>query len=355
MLKSVPMETIIDFIKKSNNILVVSHRGPDPDAYCSSLFTYQMIKHNFPDKKIQINIEADFKNSRLEFLKGFKEIETRNAVETLKNIKPDLLIVTDMNTWNSLSRTDKDQTEETVKSLGCTVIVIDHHDRIPADFDYYCQMDRFSACDVAYTELVDNCGLKLYPGWEETMLVGIISDSNRFFFSSPVKETFKIVEKALESANTSIQEIESKFVVYTKEQMLVISELMKNLVIGDTYNYSYISWEFYEENILKNHNQSDIKTAKRIFTDDYMLRVEGKSLGFILTPRVSGTPHKSFGCSFRSVAKTYLCTKLAEPLGGGGHDTGAGFEIDAKNLEDAIAKVELHIKGHLHEAVWPSE
>jgi hypothetical protein len=168
-------------------------------------------------------------------------------------------------------------------------------------------------------------------------------------FDSPVHESFKIVEKALESGKTSIQELENKVVEYTYDQMQTISEFMRNIVVKERYNYSSLSWDFYEKSLKENFNKGDFITERRLFSDEFLLRVGRKNLIFTLFPDTANFKRNSYQGSIRSITKSYYCPVFAKYLNGGGHGTATGFTIEAESIAHAIATVEKVIADHIDE------
>lgn len=348
---------IIDLINSAENILVTSHSySTDIDAFASSLFVYNMIRHNFPKKNVAIAIETQ-DTQNLTYMTGYKNIEYTGMLKKIGSLKPDLIIMTDVHTLNGITNNNDEKVAiaELVAKLGTKVAVFDHHPKGQVEYDLYVHENRYSACDVVYTNLVDELGLKLYTGWEETILAGILTDSKRFFYDHPLPKTFKIVEKALESGKTTIEEVENKVYSYTKQQLLIVSELLKNMHEKDIYNYSFMTWDFFDSVLKEGFVKGDYVVARRIFSDDFMLRLGRKSLGFSIYPDTDSMDHRSYHGSIRSLTKTYYCPAFAKYLNGGGHGTGTGFSIKADSMEDAVKMVEKVIAEHIDEAGWPED
>jgi len=60
-----------EFIKQSKKILILTHKGPDVDAFCSSLLLKQILLELYPKKKVVFRAKQ---NPSLK-LPGMKEIE----------------------------------------------------------------------------------------------------------------------------------------------------------------------------------------------------------------------------------------------------------------------------------------
>src|SRR6185312_16790567 len=99
----------------ANTIFISSHIGPDPDAVSSSLLLAEILRKNYPDKAIH-HILEEHPNSDLRFLHRFETISFRPALQALKEVKPDLFIVTDANNFDRVSRTQGAEIREYVKA-----------------------------------------------------------------------------------------------------------------------------------------------------------------------------------------------------------------------------------------------
>ena len=149
-------------IKKYKTIVIARHIGVDPDAMASQIALRDSIKLTFPEKKV---IAVGTGSAKFNFLGKLDKLEKFNNA---------LLIVFDY------------------------AIKIDHHPFI----EKFCDLELIedtatSACEVIM-KLIKNTGLKCNKEIAEVLFMGLVSDSNRFLFSSCTAETFNLVSEYLD-------------------------------------------------------------------------------------------------------------------------------------------------------------
>ena len=103
------------YIKEANNILIISHRGPDPDAFCSMLLLKEAIKQIYPEKIVKIKAKQ-MPNFNIPTM---KDIE---VVEKIEKGDEEFIIITDI---PSLSVCVND--EDSLKDTTTPMMIIDHH------------------------------------------------------------------------------------------------------------------------------------------------------------------------------------------------------------------------------------
>ena len=153
-------------IRMYDEIVIVRHIGPDPDAISSQLALRDSIKESFPNKKVYAVGSGVHK---------FKYIGTLDKVDETKLINP-LLIVVDL---PNLSRIDGAN-----YSLYKDIIKIDHHPHEDHMGEVEIVDTKASSAAEIIAELILNTKLKLNKDIAEKLFIGIVSDSNRFLLST---------------------------------------------------------------------------------------------------------------------------------------------------------------------------
>lgn len=168
---------IIDKIEQYEQIIIHRHVRPDPDAYGSQMGLAELIRHNYPTKKVYVVGEHD---PSLTFL-GFPEVIEDNA------FAGSLIIVTD--TANT-ERIDDQRYKN-----GAELIKIDHHPNDDAYGDLlWVDTTASSASELIY-ELFEEG--KIYKNWSlpssaaRFLFAGIVGDTGRFLFPSATLKTFE--------------------------------------------------------------------------------------------------------------------------------------------------------------------
>lgn len=168
---------IIDKIEQFDTIIIHRHVRPDPDAYGSQMGLAELLRANYPEKKIYVTGEHD---PSLTFLGQPEQV----ADEVFEGA---LAIITDT------ANTDRidDQRYKTAKSI----IKIDHH---PNDDVYgdivWVDTTASSASELIY-ELFE--AGKEEKGWvlsnesARFLFAGIVGDTGRFLFPSATLKTYE--------------------------------------------------------------------------------------------------------------------------------------------------------------------
>lgn len=165
-------------IKKYKTIVIARHIGVDPDAMASQIALRDSIKLTFPEKKV---IAVGTGSAKFNFLGKLDKLEKFNNA---------LLIVTDTPDRRRVDGPNVDDFDYAIK--------IDHHPFI----EKFCDLELIedtatSACEVIM-KLIKNTGLKCNKEIAEVLFMGLVSDSNRFLFSSCTAETFNLVSEYLD-------------------------------------------------------------------------------------------------------------------------------------------------------------
>ncbi|MFF5994326.1 bifunctional oligoribonuclease/PAP phosphatase NrnA [Lysinibacillus sp. KU-BSD001] len=168
---------IIDTIENYDCIIVHRHVRPDPDAYGSQFGLAEIIKHNYPTKKVYTVGEHD---DSLTFMR----IPEKVADEVYTGA---LVIVTD--TANT-ERIDDERYRN-----GDFLIKIDHHPNDDQYGDFLWVDTSASSCSEMIYELYEEG--KVYKNWTlsdeaaRLLFAGIVGDTGRFLFPSATLKTFE--------------------------------------------------------------------------------------------------------------------------------------------------------------------
>lgn len=168
---------IYKIIKKYNKIIIARHKGVDPDAMASQIGLRDSIRLTFPEKEVYAIGSAPHR---------FSYIGKLDKPDDLSNA---LLIVCDTPDLKRIDGADPANFLYTIK--------IDHHPFID-DFGglEYIVPEASSASELVM-ELIDETRLKCNSLVAQTLYYGLVSDSNRFLFSTSSYKTFALVSKFL--------------------------------------------------------------------------------------------------------------------------------------------------------------
>lgn len=168
---------ILEAIKAHQTIIIHRHQKPDPDAIGSQVGLAEILRHNFPDKRVLVT--------------GYDE-PTLTWLATMDSVSDHdydgaLVIVTDT---ANLERIDDGRYDQ-----GALLIKLDHH---PNDQPYgdLCLVDTTaSSASEMVTDLALTTGLNLPLSAVRLLYAGIVGDTGRFLFPNATAKTFSIAGK----------------------------------------------------------------------------------------------------------------------------------------------------------------
>lgn len=169
---------ILKAIKKYDTIVIARHVGVDPDALCSQLALRDLIKFNFPNKKV------------LAIGTGSTRFTHIGKLDRMENVENALLIVTDT--------PDKRRVDSVNFSQYSFIIKIDHHPFVEKFANIELIDEHASSASEIIMKFILDTKLELNSQIAELLFMGLVSDSNRFLFNSCTAKTFSLVSYYLD-------------------------------------------------------------------------------------------------------------------------------------------------------------
>ena len=312
--------TLESMILEAKNVMIMGHQNPDIDSLGSSLGIYRLAK--------TLGKEAYVVTENLGMNLG-KFVDTLNAEEEYQNViidskeainkisKDTLLIVVDTHKKNFVQAPE-------LLSKTDNIVVIDHH-RKSADFIdnaalTFQEVYASSAAELV-TEIIQYIDRKieLKPIEIESLYGGIMVDTKNFTFKTGVR-TFEAAAY-LRKFGVDIIKVKKWFQA-DLESYNVIANIVKNAEMID----HSIAISIYDETG-KNANTICAKAA------DELLTISDITASFVI-----GDTGDNICISGRSIGEINV-QLILEKLGGGGHITLAGAQLENMTLEEA--KTEL--------------
>lgn len=308
-------QALENLIKKSKKVMIMGHMNPDMDCVGASLGIYRLAK----SLEKNAYIVMDTKTSTLEtFRKSIEKDEEYedviiNKEVALENIEEDtLLVVVDTHKLNYVESTEL---LEKVKE----VVIIDHHRR-SADFiesaTLTFQEVYASSASELVTELIQYVEeeIELKTIEAESLYAGIMMDTKNFTYKTGVR-TFEAAAY-LRKCGVDIIRVK-KWFQSNLESFNRIAEIVgKAEIINDT-----IAISTYEEKA-KDVNVVCAKAA------DELLTISEITASFVI-----GQLDDKVCISGRSIGDINVQIIL-EKLGGGGHITLAGAQVEDMTMEE---------------------
>lgn len=305
-----------NLIKESKKVMIMGHTNPDMDCIGASMGIYRLTK--------SLNINAYIiKNENTSILQAFNEsIEKEEEYEdtminkevALENIDEDtLLIIVDTHKKSYVESPE-------ILEKANKVVIIDHHRR-SADYIEnatltFQEVYASSAAELV-TELLQYAETKveLKTIEAESLYAGIMMDTKNFTFKTGVR-TFEAAAY-LRKCGVDIIRVK-KWFQSNLESYNKIADIVKEAEIVN----GSIGISTYEDNA-KDANVICAKAADELLT-----------IGDITASFVIGQLEDKVCISGRSIGDINVQVIL-EKLGGGGHITLAGAQIEGKTIEEA--------------------
>lgn len=305
-----------ELIQESDNVIIMGHSHGDMDSIGSSMGLYRLTKTLGKEAKVVSEVTGIGLNKFIETAKMNEEYtECFITVEEAKNlIKPNtLLIVVDTNKKNYV------ESQELLEMIP-RVVVIDHHRR---STDYienavltFHEVYASSASELV-TEIIEysQVEVELTTIEIEALYAGIVLDTKNFTFKTGVR-TFEAAAY-LRKCGVDIIKVKKWFQNDLETYQAISNIVSKSEIINDS-----IAISIYD----KNDKNANIIAAKAA---DELLTIGGITASFVL-----GQTDEKVYISGRSIGDINVQIIL-EKLGGGGHITLAGAQLENISLEDA--------------------
>ena len=319
-------------ITESENVIIMGHSNADIDSMGSSLGIYRLAK--------SLNKEAHVVNAflgtsiecYLEALKAEEEYKDIfvNKTEALNKISEETLLV--------IVDTNKNNYVEVPELLEKTnkIVVIDHHRKSPEFIENtmltFHEVYASSAAELV-TEILQyaETEVDLTSLEAEGLYAGIMMDTKNFTFKTGVR-TFEAAA-FLRKKGIDILKIKKWFQSNLKNYNQ-IADIVKNAEItNDTIGIS-----IYEKED-KNANLICAKAA------DELLTISDITASFVL-----GKSGDKIFVSGRSIGEINV-QLILEKLGGGGHITVAGAQLEGLTLEEAKQELIIRINEYFSEII----
>ena len=311
-------------IKKSNNIVIVTHWSPDGDAMGSSLGLYNyLIKVK---KKVTVIVPNEYPEF-LKWLPGDNKVlnhQTDSAKAEAVVKKADAIFTLDFNSYKRIEKLG-----EVIAVSTAVKVLIDHHQQ-PDKFAkvVYHDVKACSTCEMVYNLIVGLGHKKLIDKKIAACLyTGIMTDTGSFRFPSVSSHTHLVLADLLKCGAVPNQIHEAIYDTYAYNRLKLIGySILQKMIVLPGKNIAYISLS---EDELKQfeYQKGDTEglvnyplTMKGIKFSAYFAEMDGK-----------------VKISFRSKGKFDVNQFARTYFGGGGHINAAGGRSDL-SLNDTIAK-----------------
>ncbi len=317
-------------IQESSRVMIMGHSNSDMDCMGSSMGLYRIVKTLEKEVNLVLNTNGNNLEAFLDELQTEQEYDNLiiTPQEAISKIDDDtLLIVVDTNKKNYVESLD-------LLEKAKKIVVIDHHRRSP---DYienatltFHEVYASSASELV-TELVEyaQSDLELTNIEAEALYAGIMMDTKNFTFKTGVR-TFEAAAY-LRKSGVDIIKVKKWF-----QSNLDTYNKISNIIGKAELVYDTIAISIYDEE----DKEANIICAKAA---DELLTISNITASFVL-----GKLDDKICISGRSIGDINVQIIL-EKLGGGGHITLAGAQVEGMDIEEAKQELVNRINEYFSE------
>ena len=205
---------ILKKIREFNTIVIARHIGPDPDAITSEVALRDIIKLNFPEKKVYAIGSGVSK---------FKCFGILDKISEDVSFNDALLIILDVPRFDRVDGPKKEEFKYTIK--------IDHHPCEEGVTDLELVDDTAASCTQMITDFVFDTKLKINKEIAETLYAGIVADSDRFLLSYTSPKTLYLAAMLMEKYKIDIMSTYNKLYERPMKERKFESFLITNLKV----------------------------------------------------------------------------------------------------------------------------
>lgn len=305
-------QKIMNEIKKAETIIIHRHQRPDPDAIGSQIGLSELIKTNYPEKRV---FTAGVDIRTLSFLSSMDR-------PSLEDYEEALIIILD--TANAPRIDGKDALFH-----GNKIIKIDHH----PDEDQYGDIEWVDTTASSTSELITDFWvtfsdeLSLSNEGARHLYAGMVGDTNRFLYRGTSPKTMRLAAELMEKdfSHTQLNETMNEM---SPEVAKLTAYIYENLKVSENGVGSVIL----TNDLLESFGLTDEDTHQIVSLPG---SIQGVLNWGIFVEQANG----SFRCRLRS--KGPIINEIAKEHRGGGHPLASGANAkDIIEIERILEKFE---------------
>ncbi|WP_025755430.1 DHH family phosphoesterase [Mycoplasmopsis cricetuli] len=308
-----------------NSIVIFHHIRPDGDCLGSQFGLAELIKVNFPDKKVYC--VGDAKNTF-----SFLNLK-HDLVPNKKILKQSLAVIVDANFKERI-----ESRELLDENLFAEIVRIDHH---PNDDDLGDNTTRwvdssYVAADEMITEIAFVNNWIITEAAANLLYLGINTDSGRFLYNNTSARTLELVAHLYKN-NLNVDFIHKNLAATSLEDLKFQSWLLSTLKTRDGVAYIQNS---YLDTIKFN------KTPQSSVRPNLIANIKGYPLWVQFTEEETG----KIRVEFRSNGP--IVRNVAIKWGGGGHERASGAIINSfEQVEAVIDDCKIEVERFLNSQI----
>ncbi len=329
-----PPEELVEFLKNSKSLILVTHINPEGDALGSTL-AFGMALERL-GKSVAL-FDRDPVPEFYRFLPGWQRFTNSDFSLLLKNFRAhkcgiDGLILLDC---NSPERADIKVPSD------IPLIIIDHHET-EKSFEVAVPVIKWivpaaPATGMLVYNLIKNLGVKIDYDMAVSLYTAIAIDTGTFRYSNTTPEVLQIAAELLSLGVRPEMVSEALYDSWTTGRFRLLVECLNTLEIDGSIAITHVTEEDFKKTGTSSEDTENFSNFPRMIRD-VKVSVFLRQIG----------PAK-WKASLRSKGNINVA-KIAEVFGGGGHKNAAGFMVEGR-LEDIKRLIVEEVKRSMGEEV----
>lgn len=312
--------SILEEIKKADSILLNCHRSPDPDSVGSVVAMCDILRQL--GKKTKIVCVDDLSSDLMFLLDDTNRVEKINYAE-FDFTKYDLFLNLDSSDWSQVSG-NKD-----IRIPNIKMIVIDHHFTNDG-FGSINLVDpsRSSTAEVLF-KIFEDWGLEITGQISHALLSGLIYDTSSLQNPSADTDTAHIYYKLMKNGADKDEIIKNIYRSINFEKLKAISVILSKFNIDkeNRFVWTALSYEDYKCFV-------DVQGVKTMVANLFGSSIDLTDFGVVMIEEQKN----SLNISLRG-RTDFDTSKIAEEIGGGGHQKASAARINGLPFNEAVEKV----------------
>jgi len=300
------LKKIYSEIRKYNIIYIARHIGPDPDAVASQIALRDAILYTFPNKEVYTVGASASK---------FKYIGKLDKVTSF-NYEDSLVITLDVPNISRVDGIDLNRFKNVIK--------IDHHPFVEKFSDLeYIDEKSCSTCEILL-DLINETKIKINDKIAISLLIGIISDSNRFLFNPCDEKILYKVADLVKKFKINLQNVYASIYSRPMSEVRLMGYIGSNLKVTKN-KFAYI---ILENDIVSSFN-ADVSSASNMVND--FNNIEDFIVWMFVTKDIK---NDIFKVNIRS--RGPVINEVASKYNGGGHKFSSGARVKTMDELDNL-------------------
>jgi bifunctional oligoribonuclease and PAP phosphatase NrnA len=316
------LKQILDHIRKSQSILITSHRDPDGDSIGSQLALAEFVESQGKSGWIINQGDLPYK---YKFLDSQSKIQNVNSTKKELHLKTafDLVLVLDCTSLDRIGDVEK------LIPTKITLVNIDHHpdnDRF-GTFNYL-DIEASAVGEIIFS-LLKLSGFSFTPQVATQLYATILTDTGRFKFSNTSPHCLRICAELIESGADPKQVTNQIYFNHTLPFLKLLGSMLSHpqiildgKICAMTVNQDLLS-------------QLKVDPSEMEGVVDYSLFLRGVEIGLLFTEK----ENEKTKVNLRS-QNAFDVSQVARIFGGGGHRNAAGctLNLSLKEAEKIVVE-----------------